>query len=77
MQVSKFGKNSVLLLTGALSMLAIFLLTGAVTQAPPGKYEMEVVVRDRSTQIYVLDTTTGAVKWVDAMNTPFEQMKGD
>ncbi|MBM9513060.1 hypothetical protein [Desulfogranum marinum] len=77
MQVSRFGKNSVLLLTGALSMLAIFLLTGAVTQAPPGKYEMEVVVRDRSTQIYVLDTTTGAVKWVDAMNTPFEQMKGD
>lgn len=77
MQVSKFGKNSVLLLTGALSMLAIFLLTGAVTQAPPGKYEMEVVVRDQSTQIYVLDTTTGAVKWVDAMNTPFEQMKGD
>ena len=38
---------------------------------PPGKYEMEVVVRDRSTQIYVLDTTTGAVKWVDSMNTPF------
>ena len=77
MTTTKLGKNSALLLAGALSVLALFLLTGAVTQAPPGKYEMEVVVRDRSTQIYVLDTTTGAVKWVNSMNTPFEQMKGD
>ncbi len=77
MPTTRLGKNSVLLLAGALSVLALFLLTGAATHAPPGKYEMEVVVRDRSTQIYVLDTTTGAVKWVDSMNTPFEQMKGD
>ncbi len=42
-----------------------------------GRYQMEVVVRDRITQIYVMDTTTGSVKWVDSMNTPFTGMKGD
>lgn len=58
-------------------VLAVALLTGAATTKPVGQYQMEIVVRDRSTQIYVMDTTTGAVKWVDAMDKPFEEMKGD
>lgn len=77
LQKQQQGKNSLFFLAGVLSALAILLLTGARSTPASGKYSMEVVVRDRSTQIYVMDTSTGAVKWVDAMNTPFEQMKGD
>jgi hypothetical protein len=60
---------------GVLSCLALFFLTGAASQAPTGRYELEVVTRDRLTQIYVIDTSTGAVKWVDSMNTPFAELK--
>ena len=65
--------------------MAVVLLSGAKGADPVaekkgvevGRYQMEIVVRDRITQIYVMDTTTGAVKWVDSMNTPFIGMKGD
>jgi len=65
--------------------MAVVLLSGAKSTdqsvekagAEVGRYQMEVVVRDRITRIYVMDTTTGAVKWVDSMNTPFTDMKGD
>lgn len=58
-------------------MLAVVLLTGATVSKPVGQYQMEIVVRDRSTQIYIMDTSTGVVKWVDAMGKPFTEMKGD
>ncbi|WP_153305966.1 hypothetical protein [Desulfogranum mediterraneum] len=70
-------KNGFLLLLAGCSVLALLLLSGAGSHPPTGRYAMEVVVRDRSTQIYVLDTTTGAVKWVDAMDTPFSKLKGN
>ena len=65
--------------------MAVVLLSGAKgadrssekIDAEVGRYQMEVVVRDRTTQIYVMDTTSGTVKWVDSMNTPFTGMKGD
>ena len=67
--------NLMFFLGGAICCLALFFLTGAASQAPTGKYELEVVTRDRLTQIYVIDTSTGAVKWVDSMNTPFAKLK--
>lgn len=70
-------KSSIYFFAGVLSALALFLLTGAANHTPVGKYEVEAVVRDRTTQIYVIDTTTGAVKWVDTMNTSFAELKGD
>jgi len=70
-------KSSIFFIAGVLSALAVFLLTGAATLNPVGKYDVEAVVRDRTTQIYVIDTTTGAVKWVDTMNTSFAELKGD
>ena len=70
-------KSSLFFFAGVLSALAVFLLTGAATHTPVGKYEVEAVVRDRTTQIYVIDTTTGAVKWVDTMNTSFAELKGE
>ena len=64
-------------LAGAFSVLIMFLLTGAANQAPVGKYEMEIAHRERTYLVYVLDTTTGAVKWVEEMNTPFTELKND
>lgn len=62
---------------GSLSVLAILLLTGAADIHPVGKYQMESIVRSNITHIYVIDTTTGKVKWVDEMDTPFDEMKGN
>lgn len=70
------GKISFFLI-GALSILAVVLLTGASGTNPVGRYQIEIVVRNNITQIYVMDTTTGTVKWVDDMNKPFTEMKGD
>ena len=64
-------------LLGALSMLTILLLTGAVTGPHPGKYQMESIVKNNAVQLYVMDTTTGKVKWVKDMNVTFDEMKGD
>jgi len=62
---------------GILSVLAILLLTGAAEMNSVGKYQMEAFARGNITNIYVIDTTTGRVKWLDKMDTPFEEMKGD
>jgi hypothetical protein len=70
---------------GVLSVVAVLLLSGAKGMDSAekndgnaiGRYQMEIVMRDRSTQIYVMDTTSGAVKWVDDMNKPFAKLKGD
>ena len=61
---------------GMAGMLTLFLLTGAVSDNPVGKYQMETLVRSNITQIYVMDTTTGKVKWVEKMDTPFEATDG-
>ncbi len=62
---------------GILSVLTILVLTGAIGSNPVGKYQMESVVRSSNTHIYVMDTTTGRVKWVDEMDTPFDEIKGN
>lgn len=77
MAVFTVREKAYFFIIGLLCASAIFLLTGARDMNPVGQYQMEVVVRDRITQIYVMDTTTGTVKWVDAMNKPFPEMKGN
>jgi hypothetical protein len=62
---------------GVLSTITLLALTGAVGAPSHGKYQMEMVVRNNITNIYVMDTTTGQVKWVNKMNLPFTEMKGD
>jgi hypothetical protein len=62
---------------GALSTAVIFLLIGATNNYPFGRYQMESIVRNNTVQIYAMDTTTGVIKWVDDMNIPFTQMKGE
>lgn len=71
-------KNILLFVMGSmLCFLALFFLTGAASHAPTGKYELGLVTRSGAIQMYVMDTSTGAVKWVDSMNTPFAELKGD
>ena len=64
-------------LGGAFCCLALFFLTGAASQTPTGRYELGLITRSGTLQMYVIDTSTGAVKWVDSMNTPFVELKGD
>jgi len=75
--IIKRSRDIFLFLSGVLCVVLLFLLTGARTQNPAGRYEMEIGQRDSTHLIYVLDTTTGAVKWVDSMDTPFEELKGN
>lgn len=70
-------RNFFMFIAGGLCTLAILLLTGAGHNVQVGKYEMEIAHRDRTHLVYVLDTTTGVVKWADSMNTPFSELKED
>lgn len=71
-------KNNLMFFVGGiLCFIALFFLTGAASHSPTGKYELGLVTRSGTIQMYVIDTSTGAVKWVDSMNTPFSELKGD
>lgn len=65
------------LIVGIFCCLALFFLTGASSNVPTGRYELGLITRSGTLQMYVIDTSTGAVKWVDSMNTPFSELKGD
>ena len=69
--------NMMFFMAGILSCLALLFMTGAASNVPTGKYELSVTTRSGTLQMYVIDTSTGAVKWVDSMNTPFAKLKGD
>ena len=73
----KRRKDVLLFVAGALSVLSLFLLTGAGSQNPIGKYDISVARRGETHIIYVIDTTTGSIRWADSMNTPFTELKKD
>lgn len=64
-------------LFGISIVLALLFLTGAYSTEQIGKYRMTSVVRRDFTEVFVIDTTTGVVKWVDSKDEgkPFEQIK--
>ena len=57
--------------------LSLFFLTGATNEKQIGRYEMSVIVRDRYAHVYVIDTATGVVKYVDPKDEgkPFGEVK--
>ena len=63
---------------GILISLMLMLLTGAAGGgAQTGRYDVFCVVKGNFTDVYVIDTTSGVVKWVgDDIGKPFEQIKG-
>ena len=73
------GQNKIsFLLAGLFLVLALFLLTGANQgQQDVGRYRMSVIVRGSFTDVYVIDTVTGVVKYLGKdEGKPFEQVGG-
>lgn len=66
-------------LFGIFLILVLLLLTGADTIRPQetGRYRMQVSIRGNFTDIYVIDTTTGVVKYLGKdEGKPFDQVGG-
>ena len=62
---------------GGFVLLSIFLLTGAQYESQVGRYRMEVITRNNFTDIFVIDTTTGVVKYLGKdEGKPFTEVKG-
>lgn len=76
---SVFEKPGLVLL-GIAIVLAFLLLTGAdaIDDRPQiGRYRLTAVVRGNFPDLFIIDTATGAVKWVgNDEGKPFDQIKG-
>ena len=71
------SQKSVLLLAGALIALAVMVLIGAGYPSQVGRYRMATISRNTFTDIYVIDTATGIVKYVGKdQGKPFDAIKG-
>ena len=64
-------------LIGAGVVIAFLFLTGAADVSQIGRYQIEALSRGKFSDVYVIDTTTGAVKWWDSKheNIPFDQIE--
>ena len=80
MQTKSVRQNLMYLLFGISITLGLLMLSGAtpVAERPQiGRYRMTAVVRGNFPDLFVIDTATGAVKWVgNDEGKPFEQIKG-
>lgn len=73
------GNKTSFFLLGIFLVLVVLLLTGAANMRSQetGRYRMSVVIRSNFTDIYVIDTTTGVVKYLGKdEGKPFEQVGG-
>jgi hypothetical protein len=67
----------VIVCLSALVLLALSLLTGATYDSQVGRFRMSVITRNNFTDIYVIDTVTGVVKYLGPdEGKPFDQIKG-
>lgn len=65
-------------LLGAVAVLGLFFTLGAVpNNAQIGRYQISTCLKRDWVYVYVIDTTTGAVKFVDEKNEnkPFDEIK--
>lgn len=65
-------------LIGIAVTIALLFLSGAISAPQIGRYQMEVVVRSPNvSDVWVIDTTTGVVKWLDYKDEgkPFNEIK--
>ena len=73
-------QNVLFLLLGVLLTLSAILLTGAAgtsDNAQIGRYRMTAIMRGNFSDLFVIDTTTGVVKWVgNDEGKPFDQIDG-
>ena len=62
---------------GLIIGLALLLLVGATYENQIGRYRMSVITRNNFTDVYVIDTVTGIVKYLGKdEGRPFEEIKG-
>ena len=64
-------------IVGAGVVIAFLFLTGTANVSQIGRYQIQAVSRGNFSDVYVIDTTTGAIKWWDTKheNKPFEEIK--
>ena len=77
MKSGKWVEKISFFLIGAVVIVAFLFLTGAADVPQIGRYQINSVSRGDFTDVYVIDTTTGAVKWWDTKyeNIPFEKIE--
>lgn len=77
MQSITLPKGAFYLMAGLFILLALFVLMGANTQQSVGRYRMTIVTRNNFTDIFVIDTTSGVIKYVGKdEGKPFDRIKG-
>lgn len=77
MKTITMPKPVVYLMMGFFLFLAFVVLTGAIAEHDVGRYRMAVITRNSITDVYVIDTSSGVVKYVGRdEGKPFAQMKG-
>lgn len=71
-------KNISYICLGMALVLALFLFTGAAQRSDEtGRYRMSVITRGNFTDIYVIDTVTGVVKYLGKdEGKAFDQVAG-
>jgi len=64
-------------LIGGLMAAGLFFLLGSGPAGPVGRYQVSTCLKRDWVYVYVIDTTTGAVKFVDEKNEnkPFDEVK--
>ena len=77
MKADKWVNKISFFIIGAVVVFAFLFLTGATNVSQIGRYQINSVSRGNFTDVYVIDTTTGAIKWWDTKyeNIRFEQIK--
>jgi hypothetical protein len=80
MKIKDARQKLIFTLIGISMVLALLLLTGTTpidSTAQIGRYRLTAVVRGNFPDLFVIDTATGAVKWVgNDEGKPFELIKG-
>ena len=77
MNTTPMQRHTFAAVIGLLLVAALLFLTGAGGTMEIGRYRMTTVVRGNFTDIFVIDTTTGVVKWLGGdEGKPFEEVKG-
>lgn len=77
MKYSKQRNRVAVFLMGALIVLSFVLLSAAESTRQVGRYRMNVVTRGNFTDIYIIDTVTGVVKYAGKdEGKPFEAISG-
>ena len=79
MKTMALRKRTFFVVMGIFILFALVLITGATNSNTDqiGRYRMGVVIRNSFTDIFVIDTTTGVVKYLGKdEGKPFDQVQG-